>query len=104
MGFQDFGSLLLNLTTQIYGCNFIYSEGAILWVESFRVGSCAHPLFTGKEDVEMSVFLLEIETQHYFVELPLTSGKAFPVITKLCFGMEKIKATTAEADMRASSP
>ncbi len=49
-------------------------------------------------------FLLEIETQHYFVELALTSGKAFPVITKLCFGMEKIKATTAEADMRASSP
>ena len=49
-------------------------------------------------------FLLEIETQNYFVELPLTSEIAFPVITKLCFGIEKIKATTAEADMRASSP
>ena len=24
MGFQDFGSLLPNLTTQIYGCNFIF--------------------------------------------------------------------------------
>ena len=47
---------------------------------------------------------LEFETQHYFVELALTSGKAFPVITKLCLGIEKIKATTAEADMRASSP
>ena len=47
---------------------------------------------------------LEIETQRYFVELAFTSGKAFPVITKLCFGMEKINATTAEADMRASSP
>ena len=54
---------------------------------------------TGKER-----FLPEIEIQHYFVELALTSGKAFPVITKLCFGMEKINATTAEADMRASSP
>ena len=62
----------------------------------------AHPLFTGKKELEMSVFA--IETQHYFVELALTSGKAFPVITKLCFGIEKIKATTAEADMRASSP
>jgi hypothetical protein len=47
---------------------------------------------------------LEIEREHYFVELLLTSGKAFPVITKLCLGIEKIKATTAEADMRASSP
>ena len=45
-----------------------------------------------------------IETQHYFVELALTSGKAFPVITKLCLGIEKMNATTAEADMRASSP
>ena len=103
MGFQDFESLLPNFTTQIYGCNFIFPEGAILWVESFGVGSCAHPLFTGKKGLEMSVFL-EIERQHYFVELALTSGKAFPVITKLCFGIEKMNATTAEADMRASSP
>ena len=62
----------------------------------------AHPCLRAKKNRKRAFF--DIERQHYFVELALTSGKAFPVITKLCFGIEKIKATTAEADMRASSP
>ena len=45
MGFQDFGSLLPNFTTQIYGCNFIFSEGAILWVESFRLARARTPVY-----------------------------------------------------------
>ena len=62
------------------------------------------PLVYGQKRTGNERFLPEIEIQHYFVELALTSGKAFPVITKLCFGIEKMNATTAEADMRASSP
>ncbi len=73
--------------------------GRVVWGWLVRA-----PLVYGQKRTGNERFLLEIETQHYFVELPLTSGKAFPVITKLCFEMEKIKATTAEADMRASSP
>ena len=57
MGFQDFESLLPNFTTQIYGCNFIFPEGAILWVESFRLARARAPLVYGQKRTGNERFL-----------------------------------------------
>ena len=56
MGFQDFGSLLPNFTTQIYGCNFIYSEGAILWAESFRLARARTPCLRANKNRKRAFF------------------------------------------------
>ena len=57
MGFQDFESLLPNFTTQIYGCNFIFPEGAILWAESFRLARARAPLVYGQKRTGNERFL-----------------------------------------------